>query len=134
MSSTNFQDYNQNTPIVSAWLNDVNKAVYGPVSGVPKLAAASAVAWIRFTVVGTVITTNQLYNVGAITRTGVGVYVIQYLTALPQSANCYSAALNEPGFVATTAESNASVTLTFTSAAGAPMDPGFASVVIFGGS
>jgi hypothetical protein len=35
MASTTFQDYNQNTPIVASWLNDVNAEVYTP-TGIPK--------------------------------------------------------------------------------------------------
>jgi len=33
MAHTTFQDYNQNTPIVSAWLNDVDSVVYPPTAG-----------------------------------------------------------------------------------------------------
>lgn len=35
MASTQFVDYSQNTPIVAAWLNDVNGNVYGPTSSCP---------------------------------------------------------------------------------------------------
>lgn len=51
MASTTFQDYNQNNPIVAAWLNQINNGVFTP-AGLAKVAGASSAAWVRFGIAG----------------------------------------------------------------------------------
>jgi len=131
MASTFFQDYNQNTPIVSAWLNAVNAAVYGPL-GTPKVAVQSAAAWVRFSVAGGVPTIQQSSNIATVVRLSAGVYQITYASPLVNAANCYGITQAESGFSFPSAETQGSVTVTFTNPANTSTDPVAASVVIFG--
>ena len=131
MASTNFQDYNQNTPIVSAWLNDVNDNTYS-AAGVAKTYQNSAAAWVRFSVTGGVIAIQQSVNVQSVTRTGVGVYVVQYVQALTNISNCYSISMPQAGFAEYSAESTSTVTITTTNNGNVAFDPSSVSVVVFG--
>jgi len=131
MTSTNFQDYNQNTPIVSAWLNDVNNGVYTP-GGVPKKAIQSSAAWVRFTATGGVVVIQQSSNIASVVRTGLGVYVITYGAPLTQAQNSYGVSMSPAGFAVPSAETVQSVTITCTNAAGAAEDAAPLSVQIFG--
>jgi len=131
MASTLFQDYNENNPIVSAWLNDVNNEVYTP-SGVAKKAVQSSAAWVRFSVVAGVVTIQQSQNVASVVRSSVGVYVITYQTPLTNAANCYEISMNTAGFGFMSAEAVGSVTIDTTNTANTAFDPGFVSVVIYG--
>lgn len=131
MASTNFQDYNQNTPIVAAWLNDVNAGIYSP-GGIPKKAVQSAAAWARFSVAGGVVTIQQSSNIATVTRTSAGLFVITYGAPLTNAANCYSFSTNLAGFQQVSAEAVGSVTVQFSNTADAATDPTLASVVIFG--
>ena len=131
MASTEYQDYNENTPITAAWLNDVNDGVYTP-TGKAKLAVQSSAVWVRFTVVGGVVTVNQSSNISSVVRLSLGVYVINYSLTMTNAANCYELSMNQAGFIFPTAETTGSVTLSFENAASALTDPGFASVVVYG--
>lgn len=131
MASTNFQDYNQNTPIVATWLNDVNRTVY-TAAGTPKLAAQSAAAWVRFSVAGGVVTIQQSSNIATVTRTSVGLFVITYAAPLLVATNCYGLSSNLAGFQQIAGEAVGSVTVQFTNTADAATDPTSASVQIFG--
>jgi hypothetical protein len=131
MASTTFQDFNQNTPIVSSWLNDVNSGTYTP-AGTVRVALQSAVAWVRFSITGGVVAIQQSSNISSVVRTGVGVYVITYGAALTNFTNCYSVQMNVAGFTAVAAESTASVTIDTTNTSNTAFDPGSVSLVVFG--
>lgn len=131
MATTVFQDYNQNNPIVAAWLNDVNNGVYSGV-GVPRKALASSAAWVRFSVTGGVVTINQSSNIASVVRTGVGVYVVTYAATLVNAANCYEVSMGTPGFAVPGAELVGGVTLTCTNTASGALDPAFVSLVVHG--
>jgi hypothetical protein len=131
MASTNFQDYNENNPIVSAWLNDVNGVAYSP-SGLKKVAVQSAAAWVRFEIVAGVITIQQSINVASVVRTSAGLYVITYGAALTNTTNCYGFSSNLVGFNNVMSETSGSVTVQFANTSDVATDPGFVSVVIFG--
>lgn len=131
MSSTFFQDYNQNTPVVSVWLNDVNAGIYTP-QGIPKKAIQSSAAWVRFSATGGVVTVGQSTNVATVTRTGVGVYVVAYTAALTNSANCYEISLGQAGFAFISAEAVGSVTISTVDTTNTPADPAMVSLVVHG--
>jgi hypothetical protein len=131
MASTIFQDYNENNPIVSAWLNDVNNAVY-PASGLPNAAAAAPVAWVRFSVAAGVVTINQAVGITGVTRTSTGVYVIQYGVSMVAAQNCYSVSSNLPGFLYTSAETQVGATINFLNVSNTPTDPGGVCFMLFG--
>lgn len=131
MASTFFQDYNQNTPIVATWLNDVNSAVYGP-GGASKKALGVADAWVRFSVSGAVVTIQQSLNVQSVSRLSAGIYQITYGTALTNITNCYQISSSIPGFVSYSAETANSVTINIANTSDSPTDPGSCCVVIYG--
>lgn len=131
MASTNFQDYNQNTPIAASWLNDVNKTVYGPAGG-PRLAIGVAAALVRFSVSAGVVTIQQALNVQSVVRTGPGVFTVTYTAPLTNSANCYQITQNVPGFTSYSAETVQSVTINLTNFADTGTDPGSCCVAVFG--
>jgi hypothetical protein len=131
MASTNFQDYNENNPIVAAWLNDINAGVYTP-AGAAKKAIQSSAAWVRFAVSGGVVTIQQSQNVSTVTRLSVGVYQITYSLPLTNAANCYEISMNAAGFSFTSVEAAGSVTIDTTNTSNTAFDPGFVSVVVHG--
>lgn len=131
MTSTNFQDYNQNTPIVAAWLNDVNAGVYSP-GGVPRTASMIPVAWVRFSVTGGMVAIQQSVNISTVVRGSVGVFTITYGSALTNTANCYQVTQNIAGFTTYGAETNQSVVVNTTNTSNVATDPGTCSVVIWG--
>lgn len=131
MASTVFQDYNQNNPIVSSWLNDINNGVYTP-AGTPKKAVQSAAAWVRFSVSGGVVAIQQSSNINTVVRVGVGQYAITYSTALTNSANSYGMGMAQAGFISYLAETTTSVTVTCTNTSNVAFDPTSVSVQIFG--
>lgn len=131
MGSTVFQDYDQNNPIVSSWLNPVNNNTYTP-GGVAKVAIQSAAAFVRFSVVGGVVTIQQSVNVSTVTRSSTGVYVITYNTALTQVTNAYGFSMDQPGFVFRVAEALNAVQIQTTNPANTSFDPGSVSVLVFG--
>jgi len=131
MASTQFQDYNQNTPIVAAWLNDVNGATY-TAAGTRKLAVQSSSAWVRFSITGGVVVIQQSSNIATVVRTGVGVYVVTYGAPMTNAANCYEINLGTAGFTVPSAEAVGSVTLTCTNTANTAADPTFVSLVVHG--
>jgi len=131
MASTQFQDYNQNNPIVSSWLNDVNAATY-TAKGTAKTSLQSAAAWVRFAVVAGVVTIQQSSNISTVVRTGVGVYVVTYAIPMVNATNCYGVTTNTAGFSEASAEATNSVTITCTNTANAAVDPGSVSMLIFG--
>ena len=126
-----FQDYNQNNPITSAFLNAVSAGVYAP-AGAAKLAVQSAAAWVRFSVAGGVVTIQQSVNISTVARTSAGVYVITYNTPLTGALNAYGFSMDLPGFVFRTAESAAGLTIGTTNTANTSFDPDFVSVLVFG--
>jgi hypothetical protein len=131
MASTNFQDYNENNPIVSSWLNDINGGVYTP-AGAPKTAIQSSAAWVRFSVVAGVVTIQQSQNVSTVVRLSTGVYLITYATPLTNASNCYEISMNAAGFAFMSAEAVGSVTIDTTNTSNTAFDPGFVSVVVHG--
>jgi hypothetical protein len=131
MASTNFQDYNENNPIVSSWLNDINKGIYTP-AGVPKTATQSAAAFVRFSIVGGVVAIEQSVNVSTVTRTSAGIYTINYAVALTGALNAYGFSIDEPGFVFRSGETAGQVTIGVTNPANTSFDPNFVSVIVFG--
>lgn len=131
MASTNFQDFNQNTPITASWLNDANSAVYTP-GGIPKLAAQSAAAWVRFQISGGVITINESSNVVSVVRTAPGVYVINYSVIMSTTGNAYAFSMTQAGFITWAPESQTSVTVNTTNTSNVAFDPSFVCVVVFG--
>jgi len=131
MASTFFQDYNQNNPIVSSWLNDINNGVY-TATGTPKKAAASSAAWVRFSITGGVIAIQQSLNIASVVRTSAGVYIVTYGLSLVNATNCYEINLGSAGFVVPSAEALGSVTLNCTNTANAAADPAFVSLVVHG--
>lgn len=131
MASTNFQDYNQNNPIVSAWLNDVNGATY-TTAGTRKLAVQSSAAWVRFSVTGGVVAIQQSSNISTVVRTGTGVYVITYGAPLTNAANSYGITMSQAGFAFEAAEAVGSVTINTHDTTNTAVDPASVSVQIFG--
>jgi hypothetical protein len=131
MARTFFQDYNQNTPIVSTWLNDVNNAVYG-ANGTPRLAVSAAAAWVRFEVVDGVVTIQQSQGVESVTRLSTGQYLVTYAAPLSQATNAYYSSQNSAGFSWPSTETTTSVEINFSNTANTFTDPGTASVMIFG--
>ena len=131
MTSTVFQDFNQNTPIVSAWLNDINNGIYSP-GGIPRVSSLIPVAWVRFQVVGGVVTVQQAVNVTSVMRSSAGVFTVFYGSVLPSATNCYEISQNLPGFVSYGTETTASVVVNTSNTVNAPTDPGTCSVVIYG--
>jgi len=131
MASTIYQDYNQNTPIVSAWLNDINKGIYSAL-GLPRVAADIPVAWVRFSAVAGVVTISQSQNIASVVRTGAGTYVVTYGAALVNVQNSYQIQSNVPGFTSWSAETNQSVTIQVQNTAAAFIDTFSACVGISG--
>lgn len=131
MSSTTFQDYNQNTPIVAAWLNDVNKGIYSP-GGVPKTASQISSAWVRFSATGGIVVIQQSMNILSVVRVSQGVFTVTYVTPLTNATNCYDIAQNAPGFVSFGAETTSSVVINTNNTFNVATDPGACSVVIYG--
>lgn len=131
MSSTQFKDYSQNTPIVAAWLNDVNNDVY-TAAGTAKVAKQSSAAWVRFSATGGTVVIQQSSNISTVIRTAMGVYVVTFQAPLINSHNCYSGQLGVPGFVAIPVESTSSVTLACTDNTNTPIDPASVSFTVFG--
>lgn len=132
MTSTVFQDYNQNTPIVAAWLNDVNAGVYSPNNGVPRVAIDIPVAWVRFAVSGGVVTITQSSNIAGVVRNSAGNFTITYGTVLTNTTNCYQISQNVAGFAEYTAETAQSVTIQLANTSNVATDPGSCCVVIHG--
>ena len=131
MASTQFQDFNQNNPIVSSWLNDINNGVYTAV-GTSKKAIQSTAAWVRFSVTGGVVAIQQSSNISTVVRTGTGVYVITYGAPLTNATNCYGVLMSQAGFAFESAEAVGSVTITTHDTTNAAVDPASVSVQIFG--
>lgn len=131
MTSTVFQDYNQNNPIVSSWLNDVNAGVYS-LAGVARKALQSAAAFVRFGVSGGVVTIEQSINIATVTRTSAGVYVITYGGPLAGALNAYGLSMDVPGFIFRSSETAAGLTIGTTNPANTSFDPNFVSVIVFG--
>ena len=131
MASTTFQDYNQNNPIVAAWLNDINNGVYSP-GGVPRVASLIPVAWVRFSVSGGVVTIQQSVNIASVTRSSAGVFVVTYGSTLTNTANCYDITTNIAGFTSYSTETANSVTVDITNTSNVATDPGSCCVVILG--
>lgn len=131
MASTVFQDFNQNNPITSTWLNDVNKVTYSP-GGIPKNAGQSAAAWVRFAVSGGVVTIQQSSNIASVVKTGVGLFTVTYVTPLTNATNCYEIVQNLPGFVSYGTETTSSIIVGTANTSNVATDPGTCSVVIYG--
>lgn len=131
MASTNFQDYNQNTPIVAAWLNDINKGIYSPM-GVAKLASQISSAWVRFSATGGIVVIQQSMNILSVVRNSQGVFTVTYVTPLTNATNCYDITQNVPGFVSFGAETTSSVIINTNNTFNVATDPGACSVVIYG--
>lgn len=131
MASTTFQDYNQNTPVVAAWLNDVNNLTYS-AGGVAKGSILMPVAWVRFSVSGASITIQQSANVSSVVSLGTGEFQINYNSLLTSASNCYELSINSAGFVFPAAETTGSVTINTTNTSNVAFNPGFVSVVVYG--
>lgn len=131
MASTFFQDYNQNTPIVSAWLNDVNSGIYSP-GKIAKSALQSSAVWVRFNVSGGVVTIIQAENVSTVVRVSAGVYQVNYTTPLTNAQNCYEMSMNAAGFMFEIGEAVGSVTVSTNNTSNIAFDPASVSVVVYG--
>jgi hypothetical protein len=131
VASTTFQDYNQNNPVVSSWLNDVNSIAYTP-AGTHRVAIQTAAAWVRFSVTGGVVAIQQSTNISTVGRTGVGVYVITYGAPLSNAANSYGITMSQAGFAFQAAEALGSVTINTHDTTNTAVDPASVSVQIFG--
>ena len=131
MASTVFQDYDQNNPIVSSWLNDINAGVYSAL-GSPRKALASSAAWVRFSATGGVVSVLQSSNVASVTRTSQGIYVITYTLPLTNAANCYDISLGQAGFAFMASEAAGSLTINTANTADVLTDPTAVSVVVYG--
>src|SRR5277367_435379 len=131
MASTFFQDYNQNNPIVSSWLNDVNNAVYG-ANGTARLAISAAAVLVSFSVVGGIVTVGQSVNVLSVVRNSLGSYTINYASPMAGPGNIYQISLGQAGIGFWTAQTSGSVTLSFQSLSGVSIDPTSAGVLVFG--
>lgn len=132
MASTVFQDYNQNNPIVSAWLNDINNGIYSPVGGVPRVAIDIPVAWVRFSVIGGVVAIQQSSNVASVVRNSAGNFTVTYGASLTNTTNCYQISQNVAGFVSYSAEAANSVTVQLANTSNVATDPGSCCVVVLG--
>jgi hypothetical protein len=130
MASTQFQDYNQNNPIVSAWLNDINQGIYSPLAGVPRLAAAIPVAWVRFFAIAGVVTIQQSVGVASVTRVSAGLYLVTYATAMPVATNHYQITSNVAGFNSFVGETTQSVQVQIQNSASTLLDTFTACVQI----
>lgn len=130
MASTIFQDYNQNNPIVSSWLNDVNAATYSP-GGVARVALGNAAAWVRFFWNGSAIVIQQSLNVSTVTRTSAGLYTITYGAPMVGATNCYGITLGSAGFSFVTGEAVGSVSIETTNASNVATDATSVSFVLF---
>lgn len=129
MASTTFVDYSQNTPIVAAWLNDVNKGVYN-ADGTHNVAAQTPFAWVRFNgTTGTIIAST---NIVSVVRNSTGSYTINYAVTLPQATNCYSIATNLTGFSTIALETTSSVSISTANTSNLATDPTIVCVQIFG--
>lgn len=127
MPSKTFQDFNQNTPITSQWLNGVNQFVFGSTAG---QAVTSPAAWIRFN--GTLGTVQQSYGITGIVRNSAGNYTVTYNQTLPNATNCYTITTNLPGGFFILSETQNSVTFEVVNSGGIPTDTTLISVVVFG--
>lgn len=132
MASTNFQDYNQNTPIVASWLNDVNGATY-TAAGTKRVALQIAAAWVRFNVNAGVVTIQQSSNISTVVRTSTGVFVITYGKPMTNVANCYSITLaGSIGVAQVASETASSVTVNVENLSGTAIDPVNLCLTVFG--
>lgn len=131
MATTTFQDYNQNTPIVSTWLNDVNGVAYTP-AGTKNVALQIPLAWVRFTAATGVISQSQ--GIQSVVRASTGVYNVTYANVALNAKNCYSLEMDIPGFIFTNTgvESTGGVQVNAQNTLGTPTDPGEISLVIYG--
>jgi len=132
MASTNFQDYNQNTPIVATWLNDVNGVTYG-ANGGNRVALGIPTAWVRFSVVAGIVAIQQSVGVLSVVRGSTGVFTVNY-APLAGATNCYQVTPNIAGFSSYSAETSGSVTINIGNTANVPTDPGSCCVTISGGN
>lgn len=124
-----FQDFNQNNPITSSWLNGVSNFLFGSAGN---NAQTSPAAWVRFSVSGSVATIQQSYNVVSVVRNSTGTYTVNYLNPLPQAFNTYSINSNVIGMNAAVAETLTGVEVQTTNSAGSLVDPSSVSVIVFG--
>lgn len=131
MSSTTFQDFNQNTPIVASWLNDINKGIYSS-GGVPRVSLAIPVAWVRFFAVAGVVTIQQSLNISSVSRVSAGLYLVTYGAPLAHATNCYDISTNVAGFSSFAAETVQSVQIQIENSASTLLDTFTACVKISG--
>lgn len=131
MAHTVFQDFNQNNPIVSSWLNDVDGVTYAP-SGLKKVAANSAAAWVRFSVAAGVVTIQQSLNVLSVTRSSAGIFTIAYTNPMTNATNAYDISTNQAGFVSYGAETVNGVAITCANTSNVATDPGSVCVIVYG--
>lgn len=132
MASTTFQDYNQNNPITSAWLNDINAGIYSPLAGIPRKAVDIPSAWVRFSVSGGIVSVQQSSNVNSVIRNSAGNFTISYSIPLAGSANCYQISQDLAGFSNFTLETVSSVTIQLANTVNTATDPGNCCVVVWG--
>jgi len=127
MPSRTFQDYNQNTPITSAWLTGVNQFVFGTGGN---NAQTSPLAWVRFN--GSTGTIIQSYGVASVVRNGTGNYTVNYSQTLAQATNVYHISQNVLGMNGVVTETTSSVTFQIADASGTNVDATAVSLVAFG--
>lgn len=120
--------------------------VYGSAVEAPTTAAmiglagsvvspkSNATAWANFSWNGSAIAISDGLNIGSITRSSVGVYVVNFAVAMGNTAyiavaGCISAALCWADTVTA-----GHVTVHYTNPAGTPIDPANTYVVVYGGA
>jgi len=122
MPSSNFSDYNTNTPITAAWLSGINNFAFSGVT--------SPAAWVRFD--GTSGHIVQSYGIAGVTRTATGIYTVTFAQTLPNAANCYQVTTNIIGMNAVTTETTNSIVVETANSSGVLADSTAVSVLVFG--
>jgi hypothetical protein len=127
MPSSNFQDYNQNNPITSLWLNGINAFVFGTAGN---NAQTSPLAWVRFN--GTTASILQSYGIAGIVRNSAGNYTITFSQTLAQSGNVYNVTTNLAGFATIVSETDNSVTIQVANTSDVATDSSIVCMTVFG--
>ena len=126
--------------VVVSTLND-DTGVLATQNGMTGIAKA----WVNWTYFSSTLTVQASFNVSSVTRSGAGVYVITFTTAMPSSAYCATAtssfSTSSAGLIAGlngtsgapfyTAPSASQYNLNFATGGGAFQDPWYASTAVF---
>lgn len=93
---------------------------------------STAAAYVRFDGSGGGASIINSYNVASVTRLGVGLYRITYLTDLASAANIYDTNSLAPGFAFASAEATTHVDIQFLNSSEAAVDAAGFQVAVFG--